>query len=147
MTSIKSEKGITVIDISISVIIITIFIALLGNLVIYININSKKIERKTVATSYAIQSIEKIKSEGYKEEYNGKGIDKEDELLEDSTSIAEKTQFAEYDKKSTIKDYVLIKNDKTKKQDVLKEITIEVFYKVGGKVENVKISTYVTNNK
>lgn len=147
MTYIKSEKGITVIDISISIVIITIFIALLGNLVIYININSKKIERKTTATSYAIQTIEKIKVQGYKEEYNGKGIDKEDELLEDSTDIAETTKFAGYDKKVSIKDYVLIKNDKTKKQDILKEITVEVSYKVGGKVENIKISTYVTKNK
>ena len=38
---IKQEKGITGIDIAISIIIITIFIAMIGNLIVNININSQ----------------------------------------------------------------------------------------------------------
>lgn len=69
---IKEEKGLTGIDIAISVILITIFIAMIANLIANININSQDTERKTIATSYAIQEIEKIKSLGYIGEYEGK---------------------------------------------------------------------------
>ena len=69
---IKEEKGITGIDIAISVIIITIFIAMIANLIVNINLNSKDVERKTIATSYAVQEIEKIKALGYISDYDGK---------------------------------------------------------------------------
>ena len=69
---IKEEKGVTGIDIAISVIVITIFIALIANLIANINLNSKDIERKTIATSYAVQEIEKIKALGYIDDYEEK---------------------------------------------------------------------------
>lgn len=69
---IKEEKGITGIDISISVILITIFIAMMANLIANINIDSKDIERKTKAVSYAVQEIEQIKALGYNNNYEGK---------------------------------------------------------------------------
>lgn len=69
---IKEEKGLTGIDIAISVILLTIFIAMIGNLIANINLNSKDTERKTIATSYAVQEIEKIKALGYIDEYEGK---------------------------------------------------------------------------
>lgn len=69
---IKGEKGIAGIDIAISIILITIFIAMIGNLIININLNSEDIDRKTIATSYAVQEIEKIKSLGYINDYEGK---------------------------------------------------------------------------
>ncbi len=69
---IKEEKGITGIDIAISVVIITIFIAIIANLIANINVNNKDIERKTKATSYAVQEIEKIKAQGYITDYEGK---------------------------------------------------------------------------
>lgn len=69
---IKEEKGLTGIDIAISIILLTIFIATIGSLIANINLNSEKTERKTIATSYAIQEIEKIKSQGYVIEYEGK---------------------------------------------------------------------------
>lgn len=58
----KNENGFTGIDIVISVIIITIFVALIANLITNINLKSTGIERKTKATSYAVQEIEKIES-------------------------------------------------------------------------------------
>ena len=69
---IKEEKGLAGIDIAISVIVLTIFIAMITNLIANINLNSKDIERKTIATSYAVQEIEKIKSLGYINDYEGK---------------------------------------------------------------------------
>ena len=69
---IKEEKGVTGIDIAISVIIFTIFIAMIANLIANININANDTERKTKATSYAVQEIEKIKALGYITNYEGK---------------------------------------------------------------------------
>lgn len=69
---IKGEKGITGIDIAISLIIITIFIAMIANLIANININNKDSERKTKAVSYAVQEIEKIKALGYSDDYEGR---------------------------------------------------------------------------
>lgn len=69
---VKEEKGMTGIDIAISVIIITIFIAMVANLIANINLNSKDVERKTIATSYAVQEIEQIKAIGYIDSYHGK---------------------------------------------------------------------------
>lgn len=69
---IKEEKGLTGIDIAISVILITIFIAMITNLIVNINMNSKDTERKTKATSYAVQEIERIKALGYSSDYEGK---------------------------------------------------------------------------
>lgn len=69
---IKEEKGITGIDIAISIVIFTIFISVIANIIANININSNEIERKAKATSYAIQEIEKIKANGYNSNYEDK---------------------------------------------------------------------------
>lgn len=69
---IKEEKGLAGIDIAISVIVLTIFIAMITNLIANINLNSKDIERKTIATSYAVQEIEQVKAQGYISIYEGK---------------------------------------------------------------------------
>ena len=79
----RSEKGFTGIDIAISVIIITIFISMMANLISNINLNSKKMERTEIATAYAVQEIEKIKAQGYIDNYNEKGIDSEEVLNEE----------------------------------------------------------------
>lgn len=69
---IKEEKGVAGIDIAISVILITIFIALIANLISNINLNSEDTKRKTIAASYAVQEIENIKAKGYLDKYDGK---------------------------------------------------------------------------
>ena len=138
---IKDEKGLTGIDIAISIIIITIFISIIGNLIVNINLNSKNIERKTMATSYAIQEIEKIKAQGYIDNYNDKGIDEEYILKEED--ILNNGEITGYYKKVLIKDYVLIQNDKTKQSNLVKEVIVQISYKVANKEQQVEISTYI----
>lgn len=138
---IKEEKGFTGIDIAISLIVITIFIAMIANLISNINLTAQDTNRKTIATSYAVQEIEKIKAQGYIEFYDSKGITKEDILKEED--IYNGSEFTGYNKKVVIKDYVLVVNDTTKKSNIVKEITVNISYKVGNKEKNVKISTYV----
>ena len=48
---IKSQKGITTIDVTISIIIITLFVALIATLMYMIRSNSNTIERKAEATN------------------------------------------------------------------------------------------------
>ena len=138
---VKEEKGLTGVDIAISIVVMTIFIAMIANLIANINLNTQDIKRKSTATSYAIQEIEKVKAQGYIDDYNSKGIDSEDVLKDED--IYSNSEFSGYHKKVTIKDYVLVKNNKNKKQDIVKEITVEISYKLGGKDKKVTITTYV----
>lgn len=141
---IKKEKGLTGIDIAISIIIITIFISVLANLIMNINLNSEKTKRMEIATAYAVQEIEQLKAKGYVDEYNNKGIDNKDILLEKDI-MDDDNNFTGYSKTITIKDYVLIKNDKSKQKNLLKELTVTVSFMVGNSTENIDISTYITD--
>ena len=67
---IKSQKGITTIDVTISIIIITLFVALIATLMYMIRSNSNTIERKAEATNYAINTIEEIKAANFEEAEN-----------------------------------------------------------------------------
>ena len=138
---IKAENGLTGIDIAISVILITIFIAIITNLISNINLTSEETERKTIATSYAVQEIEIIKAKGYKVEYEGKGIEKE-EIIQDE-DIYKDGHFTGYNKKILIKDYALIKNDSNIQSNLVKEITVKILYKLAGEDKSIEISTYI----
>lgn len=70
--NIREEKGIAGTDIAISIILLTIFVAMIANLIANINSNTKNIDKKTKATSYAVQEIERIKALGFIDEYEGK---------------------------------------------------------------------------
>ena len=140
MNHIKSENGFTGVDIAISVLIITIFITVIGNLIMDINLNSKSIERETTATSYAIQTIENIKGLGI-ERYTGQGIT---EPFIEEEDIYIDNEFTGYHKKITTEDYVYLKNDSNKQADILKKVTVEISYKVANKDKNVTISTCIS---
>lgn len=142
MHNIKNEKGITAIDIVLSVIIITVFTTLIGGLIIRININSKESERKSIAMSYATQEIEKIRAEKSIDDYINKGISTE-EIIE-NVDIYKDNIYTGFHKKVYIKDYVLVKKDTSKIPNLLKEVTVEISYKINGKTESVQLSTYIT---
>lgn len=137
---IKNQKGIAAIDIAISIIVITIFIALIGNLIVNINLNAKDSERKTIATSYAVQEIENIKAKDF-QEYTDKGIQEPYVIEED---IMKDNNFTGYHKKITIKDYVLIKQDNSKEPNIVKEATVEISYKIGKEEKTIRLATYIS---
>ena len=58
----KNQKGYTGVDIAISVVVITIFIALIGTLVFNFNSSSNEMEYKSKALDIAINKIEEIKA-------------------------------------------------------------------------------------
>lgn len=137
---IRNQKGIAGIDIAISIIVITIFMSIIGNLITNINLNFKNIERNTIATSYAVQEMENIKANSFIE-YIDKGIEEpyiiEEDLMKDGT-------FSGYHKKITIKDYKLIKEDNSKQQNLVKEVIVEILYKIGNKEKSISLSTYIS---
>ena len=74
---IKNEKGFSGIDIIISVALFTIFMTLIGTLIVNINSNTLKQQKNSEALTYAVQEIENIKADQYKSDYNTKGISNE----------------------------------------------------------------------
>lgn len=139
---VKNEKGLTGVDITISIVVMTIFMAMIANLIVNIKLNTQDIKRKSTATSYAVQEIEKIKAQGYINDYDSMGINSEETLKEED--IYNNSEFSGYHKKVTIKDYVLVINNNTKTKDIVKEITVEISYKLGSKDKKIVISTYVS---
>ena len=69
------------------------------------------------------------------------GIKTEYILEED---IIENEVFTGYHKKVSIKDYVLITGDTTKLSDLVKEITVEISYKLANKMKNIKEESIMT---
>lgn len=127
--NIKSEKGITGIDITISTLIITIFISLIGTLMYSSNINSQKIARRTEATDKAVNLIEEIKAENF------------EDVVEESGYIDD----TPYYKEVTVEDYKTLKNNAEDiKEEMVKKVTVEVSYKEGKNTQKVKLSTIIS---
>lgn len=63
--NIKNNKGITLVDISISIMIIFLFSSLITGLIYNYSTSTKTVNRKAEATQYAITVIEKLKQIGY----------------------------------------------------------------------------------
>ena len=141
--SIKDEKGLTGVDIAISLVIVTMFVAIIANLIVNINLDTEKMDRKSKALAYAVQEIETRRATGYIEKYNGMGTSKEGETLKEE-DIYNNSEFTGYHKVVSIKDDILVENSGTKTADTTKQITVEVFYKLGNNEESIKISTYIS---
>ena len=141
--SIKDEKGLTGVDIAISLVIVTMFVAIIANLIANINLDTEKMDRKSKALAYAVQEIETRRATGYIEKYNGMGTSEEGETLKEE-DIYNNSEFTGYHKVVSIKDDILVENSGTKTADTTKQITVEVFYKLGNNEESIKISTYIS---
>ena len=133
----KEEKGITGIDIIVSVIIITMFVAIIAIIFSNITSNSKGIDRKTEATYKAISLIEEVKNAGI--ENVDKFID-----AEGSSILDEEKNPTPYTKKVTVIDYTEMEGNEDKIPGIVKKVTVEVSYQNGGKTEKVELSTLLT---
>ena len=141
--SIKNERGFTGTDISIAIVIITVFLALIINLIVGINLNIEETKRKSYAVSYATQIIEKIKAQGYIDSYDNKGIDNE-EILEEEDIKDKDGNYTGYHKKITIKDYYYVSNAyETEKQNLVKVINVKVSYKFNNQYQEVSFDTNI----
>ena len=129
----RSEKGVTGIDITVSIIIITLFIGIIATLMFNINSSSGGIGRKSEATNYAITEIEKIKAQ----DFNTLNNKEESGYIEDTP----------YYKTIKIQDYKYLNNsninDEKIQEDILKKLTVEISYKTGKNIETVSLSTII----
>ena len=141
---IKSEKGITNIDLTVSIILITLFVAIIATLMVTINTNSNSMERRTEATNYAINEIESLKAQDFA------SLVDTDEATNNFTNISDEEGNATgYSKKITIIDYANLpenQDDETILYGLVKKVTVEISYKDGDTIETVDLSTVIAKN-
>ena len=131
---IKSEKGITTIDITVSIVLITLFVAMIATIMYNINANSATIDRRTEATNYAINKIEELKSTSF------------EELNKMTSPVEEDISGTGYHQKITITDYADLeenKDDDTIIPGLVKKVTVEISYKDGNTTQTVDLSTVI----
>lgn len=141
---IKSEKGITNIDITISIILITLFVTLIGTLMYMISTNTNSTERKATATNYAINEIESLKAQNFD------SLQDTDEETNNYENITDESGNATgYSKKITIVDYANLpenQDDDTIVSGLVKKVTVEISYKDGDTTETIELSTVIAKN-
>lgn len=141
---IKNEQGITNIDLTITIILITLFITIIATLIFTINRNSTSVERGTEATNYAINEIENLKAQDFET------LTDTDDTTNDFIDITDaEGQLTGYSKKITITDYANLpenQDDDTILSGLVKKVTVEISYKDGDTIETVDLSTVISKN-
>lgn len=135
----RSEKGYTGIDISVSVIVITIFISLIALLMARFNSFANEIKYKEEAIAIAIKEIEKVKLEGF-EKY--KDMNKNTIQDEDGNSLVnQETNEKGYYKTIIVEDYTDIEGNNEKISGLVKKVTVKISYMFKGEEQSVQLST------
>lgn len=135
--NIKSEKGITGVDISVAIIIILLFVSLTSTLVYNYAKNSKEVQRKSVATDMIIDVLEYAKASSYD--------DITVAYMQNYINNNEKFQKNGYKILVTVENYSETSGEESKK------ITTTVKYLVNNVEEELEIytiikDTNITNN-
>ena len=132
--NLKNEKGITTIDVTVSIILITLFVALIAVLIYNVNKNSDSMERRAEATNYVINAIEEVKTTNF------------DNLQNSEQNIGD----TGYYEKITVIDYADLKREEQSEQDdsiisgLVKKVTVEISYKDGDTTQTGDLSTIRT---
>ena len=157
----RSNKGVTGVDLSIALIIIVLFVGLVSTLSYNYVKTSRSVNRKAIATDIAIRKIEELKQTPY------------DDILEIAPDAPEGIQYA--DKEGTILSsgtgpYQIIteirkysNTDIENLQDVMKIVTVRVVFndrvadsaggntevynstsRIGNRKDSIEISTVIT---
>lgn len=136
----RSEKGFTGIDISISVVIIFIFVSIIAALIAQVNSKSREISLKNDATYIAINEIEKVKSNGL-EEYVGKSEADGNNVICENEEIENEEGFY---KTITVLDYADVEKDEAIEKDIVKKVTVKISYMYRNEEQKVELSTIVS---
>ena len=135
---IKSESGVTGIDISVAIIIILLFVGLITTLIYNYTQNSKEIERKSTATYMIIDILEYAKNSGY-DTINQETMDN----YINNQNGNDKFNKSGYQVSCDVK----TSNDLfgADAEDVMKKVTAKVQYSVNGKEQALDIFTIIKN--
>lgn len=127
----KSEKGLTGIDITVAVIVLTLFVAIITSLFYSINLTSLAIERKKEATSIAIKIIEELKVTDFNL------LEKQEKAEYYKNAEGKETP---YYKEVIITDYADMEGNTDKVKGLVKKVTVKMSFKVGKNTESVEFS-------
>jgi len=148
MKFIKNEKGFTLIDIIVALIIILLFMSLISIIFFNITKTSKEIERESQATYIATNIMEAYKSLKYENV-----LVTNTETNPDGITILDGTQIGEGDNKQTISildgysakvKVVNYAPAGEEHNDLVKKITVTVKYKVANKEKSVQLEASIS---
>ena len=148
MKYLKNEKGVTGVDITIAIILITIFVAIIATLFFNIRKTSSDIERRTQATAYAVSIIEQIKANGFEAlptVSDGTNIitGYEDKYIQDNGVDTPYYQTIRVEDYSEI---VESTGEEEIQSDVVKKITVTIAYKSGNENQEISLSTSMSKD-
>lgn len=133
--NIKSEKGITAINIATAVVILFIFVSIIATIIYSANSLSRELEIEAKATEYAVAKIEDLKNQDFERYFMKAENAKQEEKLGDN---------GQFTRKVTIQDYKEI--DPNVFENILKIVTVRVEYRFQGKDKSVELSTTVSRD-
>ena len=143
--NLSSEKGITIIDIILSVILISIFITIITVISGNIEKSNSNIQRDNEALYYAIDTIETVKGIDFTI-LPKLGTQKIQNIpkLSDGYIIDEDGENTPYYRTVTVQDYTETEEGKGKEPEILKKITVEIQYRQDNKDRKITLSTIKT---
>lgn len=150
---IKNNKGLTGVDVTIAVIILTIFVSLIANMFYNVSQIGNAVNRKSEATYVAVQIIEAMKQVNYDdlptgltEDTTAINLEKLNELLTDENKIVLKNG---YSVDINVENYKKIKGETEGEEleDILKRVTVTVKYNEKAKEQTVELITVVVREE
>lgn len=146
---IKNNKGITGVDVTIAVVILTIFVSLIANMFYNVSQIGNAVNRKSEATYVAVQVIEAVKQVDYDDLPTGETEDTTVITLEElNTLLSEENKIVlknGYSVDINVENYKKIKGEKEGEEleDILKRVTVTVKYNEKAKAQTVELITVV----
>lgn len=139
----KNNKGLTGADALLAVALIVLFSGIIATISYNIYIATSSLKRSSKAIEYITDVFEHAKTEYYDDVtaqnlvdyFNGKFIDKRTEAFVEDTQSDKP-----YIIKISVTNYNTTENN-TEKLDLVKEIEVEVHYKLGNKTKEIKMKT------
>lgn len=148
--NLKSEKGFTGIDITVALIIMTLFISIITVVLYNMTKESKEMERNSEATYIATDIIEKFKALNYDNVNITNNAENENYVSIEQYNDANQNKIDGI----TIPDGYIVSikveqyrpEGETLNIDLVKTVKVKVEYKVGKEVKNVKLKTTLTRD-
>ena len=137
MFKLKKENGFTGADVTVAVLIVTVFASIIATLYSNYSNTSKMIERKAEATRYAVETIETIKgnSENY---FNNENATKNQITVYDNTEIGS----TGYARSAIVEDYATYNTSAT--PGIAKIVRVKVSYKANKQTNSVELETVIS---
>lgn len=144
--NLKEENGFSGVDISISIIILFIFISVIATLWYEFNSSSQKIKKRGDAIEIAINEIEDIKSKGFVE---FEGLNSKSEIDKNGKNLKEQKIEGKsgYYKTILVQDYNEINTLPNIKENIVKKVSVIITYQYKGEEQKVELSTIFSNEK